>query len=185
MKKEKEQRLSHPFTFHKHITHDLPLFRSLVLSWIVVLVTGFALHFFKEHSFIPSFSSSYPPGKSNSSWKHLERHGDVELLRRPIVLKKDSPFSVTPGLYAHRALATVDIPIETLLHVFRDTPHNVWAKDLKETQEFHKSGAHHKKGNKQFSTSIVRQLYSFPMLPGVADREYVMEKVSLSSCSPF
>src|SRR5210317_1991563 len=168
-----KQRLSHPIAFHKHLA------QSLALTWLGVLFTFFALNFIKEHSFFPSFSSSYAPGNSDSSWVHLETHGDVELLRRPILLDKDPPFTATPGLYAHRAVATVDIPIEALLHVFRDTPNNkAWAKDLKEAQEFHKSGAHHKEGNVQFSTSLVRQLYSFPVLTGVADREYVMERVS-------
>ena len=51
-----------------------------------------------------------------------------------------------------------------------------WAKDLKEAEEYHKSGAHHKKGNKQLQTSIVRQRYNVP-IPGISDREFLMHKV--------
>jgi hypothetical protein len=52
--KEDKQSLSHPFTFHhKHIVHDLPLFRVLVVTWIVILVAGFMCGFFRKHPFVP------------------------------------------------------------------------------------------------------------------------------------
>ena len=119
---------------HHQFIHGLSLAKSLILSWLAVLLAGAFLHqgirFFHDHaSFVPSFSTSYT-SSSDPTWSHLESHGDVELLRRVIDLEEDeyskfATLSSAKGLYAHRAVATVDIPIETLLHVFRDTPNNV------------------------------------------------------------
>lgn len=51
-----------------------------------------------------------------------------------------------------------------------------WAKDLKESEEYQKSGAHHQSENTQIQMSTIRQRYSSPIL-GFADREFVMTKV--------
>ena len=109
-----------------HFIHDFTLVKSLIISWLAVLLAGALLHqgirFFNEQSFSYSTSSD---SSSDTSWKHLESHGDLELLRRPIVVEEGFPFKPAVGLYAYRAVGTVDIPIESLLHVFRDTPNNV------------------------------------------------------------
>lgn len=49
-------------------------------------------------------------------------------------------------------------------------------KDLKEAEEYHKSGAHHLRANTQSQTSIMRQRLNVPV-PGFADRELLMNKV--------
>lgn len=120
-----------------HFAHDQGLLRILILCWLASILAGLALHkileFFPDHkisSLLPTFSFSSTSGEgSDASWKHVEFHGDVELLRRPIalVLEEYSPFFSTKatGLYAYRAVSTVDLPMEALLHVFRDTPKNV------------------------------------------------------------
>jgi hypothetical protein len=114
---------------HKHhFIHDLSLLKTLIMAWLGVLLAAMAvqkgLHVFPEYaSLLPTFSSSssYDASDSDSSWTYLESHGDVALLRRPIVSS-----STATELYAHRAVAAnVDLPIEALLHVFRDTPNNV------------------------------------------------------------
>lgn len=168
---------SHDHHRHHHalFIHDVDLLHKLILLWLGVIIAGLALNtgfeFFQAHNLFPSFSSSFAPtrlGSSDDTWTHLESHGDVELLYHTIV--------PTSGLHAHRAVVVADIPIEALLHVFRDTPNNVnWAKDLKEAEEYHKSGAHHDIANIQTQTSTMRQRYSIPV-PGFADREFLMTK---------
>eukprot|EP01083_Nonionella_stella_P000703 1998_1 len=143
-----KDKLHHPHHHHHHapFIHDLDLMNWLTFLWIGVVIAGLLLNsgfeFFQTHNFFPSFSSSFAPkdkeldGSSDGTWTHLESHGDVELLYRTII--------PTSGLHAHRAVVVTDIPIEALLHVFRDTPTNVqWVKDLKEAEEYHKSGVHH------------------------------------------
>jgi hypothetical protein len=122
---------------HQHFAHDEGLLRTLTLSWLAVLIVGLALkrglELFPNHidSLLPSFSFSriISASYSDPSWQHVEFHGDVELFRRPIalVLEEYAPFFSTKanGLYAYRAVTAVDLPIEALLHVFRDTPNNV------------------------------------------------------------
>jgi hypothetical protein len=122
---------------HQHFSHDKGLLRTLTLSWLAVLVVGLALkkglELFPNHinSLLPSFSFSrlISSNESDPSWQHVEFHGDVELFRRPmaLVLEEYAPFFSTKatGLYAYRAVTEVDLPIEALLHVFRDTPNNV------------------------------------------------------------
>mmetsp|Transcript_10168 Transcript_10168/g.15282 ORF Transcript_10168/g.15282 Transcript_10168/m.15282 type:complete len:83 (-) Transcript_10168:111-359(-) len=52
--KEEKQRLSHPFTFHhKHIVHDRPLFRALLVTFLLVLISGLMCGFFRKHQFLP------------------------------------------------------------------------------------------------------------------------------------
>ncbi|KAL7534391.1 hypothetical protein ACHAXR_005840 [Thalassiosira sp. AJA248-18] len=142
--------------------------------WLTIVLIGFILNsgieFFQGQAPFPSFSLSFAPSSDSSddTWKHLESLGDVELLYRTII--------PTAGLHAHRAVAVADIPIEALLHVFRDTPNYVkWVKDLKEADEYHKSGAHHKETNTQTQTTIMRQRYNVPV-PGFADRELLLTK---------
>mmetsp|Transcript_22697 Transcript_22697/g.47435 ORF Transcript_22697/g.47435 Transcript_22697/m.47435 type:complete len:320 (-) Transcript_22697:436-1395(-) len=176
---------------HHYFLHDISLLKSLTVTWLAILLSGTLLHqglrYFHDHDHIqirPRFSTS-STSHSDPSWKHLESHGDVELLRRLIDLEDENAeyasmvrtFDTVKGLYAHRAVATVDIPIESLVHVFRDTPGSVeWAKDLKEAEEYHKSGVHHDKKNKrQLQSSIVRQRYNVP-IPGISDREFLMHK---------
>ena len=123
--------------YHHHVAHDQGLLKTLILCWLAILLGGLALRKGLElipghiASLFPTFSSSHLVSSklSDPSWKHLEYHGDVELFRRPISLVLDdySPFFSTKatGLYAHRAVTAVDLPIEALLYVFRDTPNNV------------------------------------------------------------
>jgi hypothetical protein len=123
--------------YHQHIAHDQGLLQTLVVCWLVVLIAGLALHksleLFPDYiaAIIPSFSFSHLITRKDSdpSWKHVEFHGDVELFRRPIalVLEEYARFfsPKATGLYAYRAVTAVDLPIEALLHVFRDTPTNV------------------------------------------------------------
>ncbi|KAL3784852.1 hypothetical protein ACHAWO_007778 [Cyclotella atomus] len=173
---------------HQHFSHDKGLLRTLTLSWLAVLVVGLALkkglELFPNHinSLLPSFSFSrlISSNESDPSWQHVEFHGDVELFRRPmaLVLEEYAPFFSTKatGLYAYRAVTAVDLPIEALLHVFRDTPNNgVWMKDLKEAEVSHKSGAHHTDANIQVQTAAVRHRYNVP-IPGVSDREFYMHQ---------
>lgn len=51
-----------------------------------------------------------------------------------------------------------------------------WFKDLKEVEEYHKSGAHHNSDNTQTQTTTVRERFSSP-IPGFADREFLLTKV--------
>ena len=51
-----------------------------------------------------------------------------------------------------------------------------WVKDLKDAEEYHKSGAHHMSEDTQIQTTILNQRYSVP-IPGFADREILMTKV--------
>ena len=76
--------------------------------------------YFHDHSLfslVPTFSSSFAPLTQVDDWTHLEAHGDVDLSYKTII--------PTSGLHAHRAEVVADLPIEALLHVFRDTPNNV------------------------------------------------------------
>jgi len=144
----------------KHIAHDYPLAKSLLASFFVVLVAGLALswffNFFVEHH-LPLVTDD---------WKHVEWHGDVEVSRKPI--------SGTQ-LYAYRAATVVDLPLKSVMMVFRDTPRHVdWVKDLVESEEWHKS-AHHKTDNTFVETEILRHRYGHT-IPGVRDREYLMRK---------
>ncbi|KAL7533393.1 hypothetical protein ACHAWF_004480 [Thalassiosira exigua] len=168
------KKLTHRHHHHAPFISDLDLMNSLMWLWLMVVAAGFILKssFFhlSEHGLIPSFSLSFAPGPdcSDENWTHLESHGDVGLCYHTII--------PTLGLHAHRAVAVVDIPIEALLHVFRETPnHKLWVKDLKEAEEYHKSGAHHTWPNTQTQTTIVRHRYKVP-LPGIADRELLMTK---------
>ena len=122
--------------YHKHLAHDQGLLQILIRSWLAILFVGLTLHkgfeFLPEHisSLFPAFSFSHLSSKDGDpSWKHAEFHGDVELFRRPIalVLEEYAPYftSKATGLYAYRAVTAVDVPIEALLHVFRDTPNSV------------------------------------------------------------
>ena len=113
----------HRHHHHAPFIHDLDLMNLLMMLWLGVAILGFVLHgcveFFHVHTLFPSFSSSFAPSSDSSDhvWQHLESHGDVELLYRTII--------PTQGLHAHRAVVVADIPIEILLHVFRDTPNTV------------------------------------------------------------
>ena len=93
----------------------------LIGIWLGIVIAGFMLdrgiQFIRDHSLFPSFSSSFAPISSDETWTHLESHGDVELMYRTIF--------PTLGLHAHRAVVVSDLPIESLLHVFRDTPNHV------------------------------------------------------------
>lgn len=148
----------------KHISHDYPLFKSLTLSFLVVLFGGLFVSrmiavFLEEHLPLESSLTDQAP----PNWKHYENDGSIELLRRPI-----------PGtrLYAHRAVTTVALPLNDVMKVFRDTPNSsVWVKDLVETEEWHKSA--HKEENKFVEIAVVRQRFKIPV-PGVEDREYIM-----------
>lgn len=93
----------------------------LIGIWLGIVMAGLMLdwgiQFVRDHSLFPSFSSSFAPITSDDGWIHLESHGDVELMYRTIV--------PTQGLHAHRAVVVADLPIESLLHVYRDTPNHV------------------------------------------------------------
>ena len=119
-----------------HFAHDKGLLQTLTICWLAILLAALALQ--KGFEFFPlpdSITSLFPIfsfssiSESDPSWKHVEFHGDVELLRRPmaLVLEEYAPFFTPKAteLYAYRAVSTVDMPIEALLHVFRDTPNNV------------------------------------------------------------
>ncbi len=113
-------KLRHHHHHHAPFIHDLGLMNLLICIWLGIVIAGLMLNsgiqFFHDHSLFPSFSSSFAP-ISSDEWMHLESHGDVELLYRTIV--------PTAGLHAHRAVVVADLPIESLLHVFRDTPNHV------------------------------------------------------------
>ena len=51
--KEEKQQLSHPFTFHKHIVHDLPLLRALLVTFLFVLLSGLMCGYFRTHPVMP------------------------------------------------------------------------------------------------------------------------------------
>jgi D-alanyl-D-alanine carboxypeptidase len=61
-------------------------------------------------------------------------------------------------------------------HAFSPFAQIKWVKDLKESEEYHKSGAHHHSENTQIQTTTVRTRYRSPY-PGFADREFLMTKV--------
>ena len=94
-----------------------------ILSHLISVPTNYSVldagsQYFNGETLLPRFSFSFAPtDMDGTTWKHLESHGDVELLYRTIV--------PTPALHAHRAVVEADIPIEALLHVFRDTPNMV------------------------------------------------------------
>ena len=170
-----KQQHHHPHHRHAPFIHDLGLMNMLIGIWLGIVIAGFMLdrgfQFVRDHSLLPSFSSSFAPISSDKAWTHLESHGDIELMYRTIF--------PTLGLHAHRAVVISDLPIESLLHVFRDTPNHIkWTKDLIESEEYRKSGAHHQSENTQIQTSTVRTRYSSP-IPGFADREFLLTKVCL------
>lgn len=150
-----------------HIVHDKALARSLLASFLILIVSGLAMNqlitLFVEHH----LPLEHATEDSASSWKHLEWKDGIETLRRPI-----------PGtqLYAHRAVTTVDVPLSVVMKTIRDTPHqSSWIKDLQEQEEFHKS-AHHQDENEHYvETAIVRQKYQFA-IPGVKPREFLMRR---------
>ena len=139
---------SHEHHHHHHqVIKDIGLMNKLTNVWLSVIVLAFGVseikyyshqydilshlisvpnysvldagsQYFNGETLLPRFSFSFAPtDMDGTTWKHLESHGDVELLYRTIV--------PTPALHAHRAVVEADIPIEALLHVFRDTPHMV------------------------------------------------------------
>lgn len=122
---EKKKILDHHHHHHAPFIYDLSLMKKLMNVWLAILFLGFVLdtsyqyfHNTKLLTFLPTFSTSFAPRtKDEEGWTHLESHGDIELSYRTIV--------PTNGLHAHRAVTVVDLPIEALLHVFRDTPNNV------------------------------------------------------------
>ena len=151
--------------YHAPFIDNLDLMNSVMLAWLVVAIIGFVLNgclqmIQQEYGFAPS--------RDKEGWQKLKSHGDIELMCRTII--------PTQKLHAFRAVATTDVPIETMLHVFRDTPNaHLWVKGLKEEEAFHKSGAHHQSENTQIQTWIVRDRFKSPI--GFADREYLMTKV--------
>ena len=119
-----ENILRHHHHHHAPMICDLKLIHLLTYIWLgailAVLSINSGIHFMRDHDLFPSFSSSFAPslGADHAGdWTHLERHGDVELLYRTII--------PTSGLHAHKAVVVADLPIEALIHVFRDTPNNV------------------------------------------------------------
>ena len=109
---------------HAPVIHDLGLLHFLIYLWFGIVLLGFVLdsgyQYFHDHSLfslVPKFSSSFAPLTQVDDWTHLEAHGDVDLSYKTII--------PTSGLHAHRAEVVADLPIEALLHVFRDTPNNV------------------------------------------------------------
>lgn len=155
-----------------HLAHDYVLIRSLLVSLLAVLFAGLGLNsfisFFKEHH-LPLDASSI-----GADWEHLEWYGDMELLRKPI-----------PGtqLFSHKVVSTVGLPFNEILKVFRDTPESVsWVKDLVESEEWHKSKAHHD-GNKFVEQATLRQRYKFP-LPGIYDREFLVQRTLTTEEAP-
>ena len=122
---EKKKILDHHHHHRAPFIYDLSLMKKLMNVWLAILFLGFLFdtsyqyfHNTKLLTFLPTFSTSFAPRtKDEEGWTHLESHGDIELSYRTIV--------PTNGLHAHRAVTVVDLPIEALLHVFRDTPNNV------------------------------------------------------------
>ncbi len=116
-------KLQHHHHHHAPFIHDPGLMHLLTYIWLGIVIAGLILNsgieFINENSYWPTFSSSFAPQHltDDGEWKHLESHGDVELMYRTIV--------PTSGLHAHRAVVVADLPIEALLHVFRDTPNSV------------------------------------------------------------
>ena len=149
-----------------YFAHNYPLVKFLLASFLAVLFTGLAickgLTIFNENHW-PLESSS----KISDDWKHYEWHGNIETFRRPIAGTQ---------LFAYRAATFVDLPLKSVMKVFRDTPNHInWTKGLIETEEWHKS-AHHKDDHKRYiETEILRQRYKYP-IPGIKDREYLMHK---------
>lgn len=115
------KKLHHHHHHHAPFIHDLGLMNLLIYLWLGIVLAGFLLNsglvYFYDHSFLPSFSSSFAPFGKSDTWTHLESHGDVELQYKTIV--------PTSGLHAHRAVVVADLPTEAVLHVFRDTPNSV------------------------------------------------------------
>lgn len=154
----------------------MTVLKSFVSIWLAVLILGiglqYSINYFRDGSNDDAGSSSAATDAEHAAWKHFEWHGDVELLRRPIPGSK---------LLAHRAVATVDMPIEVIWDVFRDTPNNRdWAKDMSEAKEYPESVKNRKKGKKRrIQTSIVTQRYKVP-IPGISDREFLMNKKTIA-----
>ena len=118
--------LRHHHHHHAPVIHDLGLLHFLIYLWFGIVLIGLVLDrgylYFHDHSLfslVPTFSSSFAPLTQVDDWTHLEAHGDVDLSYKTII--------PTSGLHAHRAEVVADLPIEALLHVFRDTPNNVSA----------------------------------------------------------
>ena len=117
-----KKRQHHRHHHHAAFIPDLDLMNSLMLLWLAIVMTALFLNsankFFHGHELFPSFSFSFAPTSdtSDAQWKHLEAHGDAELMYKTIIPTR---------LHAHRAVTTADLPIEALLHVFRDTPNSV------------------------------------------------------------
>ena len=116
--------LRHHHHHHAPVIHDLGLLHFLIYLWFGIVFLGLVLDrgylYFHDHSLlslVPKFSSSFAPLTQVDDWTHLEAHGDVDLSYKTII--------PTSGLHAHRAEVVADLPIEALLHVFRDTPNNV------------------------------------------------------------
>mmetsp|Transcript_34779 Transcript_34779/g.76112 ORF Transcript_34779/g.76112 Transcript_34779/m.76112 type:complete len:278 (-) Transcript_34779:6-839(-) len=151
-----------------HIVHDKPLIKSLLSSFIVLIISGLAISqlvaLFVEHHLPLEHSTE----ENASTWKHMEWKDGIETLRRPIAGTQ---------LYAHKAVTTVDVPLGVVMKVIRDTPHqSEWVRDLQETEEFHKSAHHKDESHEHYEeTAIVRHKYKFA-IPGVKPREFLMSR---------
>ena len=124
MATDTKKTLRHHHHHHAPVIHDLGLLHFLIYLWFGIVLIGLVLDrgylYFHDHSLfslVPTFSSSFAPLTQVDDWTHLEAHGDVDLSYKTII--------PTSGLHAHRAEVVADLPIEALLHVFRDTPNNV------------------------------------------------------------
>ena len=103
-----------------HVVHDKPLLKSLLSSFVLVVIVGLAINqlvnLFVEHH-LPLEHSTV---ENASTWKHLEWKDGIQTLRRPIAGTQ---------LYAHRAVTTVDVPLGKVMKVIRDSPHQSdWIK---------------------------------------------------------
>eukprot|EP00978_Attheya_sp_CCMP212_P046978 scaffold421175_cov51-Attheya_sp.AAC.5 len=108
------------------------VFHTLTILLVLTILAGRAFISIASiciqtyHNYVPNISERHL--EEINEWKHLENHGDIELLYKPVE---------GTHLYAHRAVGRSYLPFHDLVDVFLDTANSThWIKDLIHAEEY-------------------------------------------------